>query len=639
MKPFLDALDERVLVCDGAMGTMLYAKGVFINKSFDALNLTQPELVAEVHQEYVRVGADIVETNTFGANRIKLGSFGLADRLHAINEQAARIARHAAREQAYVAGSIGPLGIRIEPWGKTGVDDTREYFREQAQALLDGGVDLFVLETFRDLNEIGAAVDAVRSVSDLPIVAQMTTEEDGNTLDGTPPERFTPELERRGATVIGVNCAVGPAPMLDTIERMAAVTSRRLSAQPNAGQPRDVEGRNIYLCSPEYMASYARRFIMHNVPILGGCCGTTPEHIRQMKAAVRSVAPAVVRSDDTERSARAAARQDAGGRSAEAAAFRPSRGATAATDRSTLAMPIVPRDNKSRVANLLAHGTFVVAVEVIPPRGYQTDQVVERARRLKIGGVDVISIPDGQRAGARISALSLAVLIEQQAGIETLLHYSCRDRNLLGIQSDLLGAHAMGVRNLMLVTGDPGRVGDYPDATAVFDVDSIGLTNVVARLNHGCDVGGQTIGAPTAFHIGVSVNPAASNVDQELRRFEYKVDAGAEFVVTRPIFDLNGFERFAQRIEDARLPIVAGVFPFESARNAEFMANEVPGVRVPEPLLDRMRRADGAERAVQEGIAIAREIAAELRGRVQGVQVSTQSGNIEAALAVLDGLR
>jgi len=623
MKPFLDALDERVLVCDGAMGTMLYAKGVFINKSFDALNVAQPDLVAEVHQEYVRAGADIVETNTFGANRIKLGSFGLADRLHAVNEQGAKIARHAARERAYVAGAIGPLGIRIEPWGKTGVDEAREYFREQAQALLDGGVDLFILETFRDLNEIGAALDAVRSISDLPIVAQMTTEEDGNTLDGTPPEKFAPELEKRGATVIGVNCAVGPAPMLDTIERMAAVTARRLSAQPNAGQPRDVEGRNIYLCSPEYMASYARRFIMHNVRIVGGCCGTTPEHIRQIKAAVRSLAAAVVRGEED--------------RPSEAVAL--TRGAKASAERPVLATPVVSREEKSQLGRLLARGTFVAAVELVPPRGYQTDQVVERARRLKIGGVDLVSIPDGQRAGARISALSLAVLIEQQAGIETLLHYSCRDRNLLGIQSDLLGAHAMGVRNLMLVTGDPGRVGDYPDATAVFDVDSIGLTNVVSRLNHGCDIGGQTIGAPTAFHIGVSINPASSNVDQELRRFEYKVEAGAEFVVTRPVFDLHGFERVAKRIEGAQLPIIAGVFPFESARNAEFMANEVPGVRVPEPLLDRMRRADGLERAAQEGIAIAREIAAELRGGVQGLQVSTQSGGIETALAVLDGLR
>ena len=620
MKPVLDALAERVLVCDGAMGTMLYAKGIFINKSFDALNITQPDLVAEVHQEYVRAGADVIETNTFGANRIRLGSFGLADRLHDINDQGATIARRAARDQAYVAGAIGPIGVRIEPWGKTGVDEARDCFREQAQALADGGVDLFILETFRDLNEIGAAIDAVRSVSDHPIVAQMTTEEDGNTLDGTPPERFAPDLEARGATIIGLNCAVGPAPMLDTIERMAAVTSRTLSAQPNAGQPRDVEGRNIYLCSPEYMASYARRFVLHNVRLVGGCCGTTPEHIRQMKAAVTSLR----RAPAAERSAKAG----------------PPSLATRATTGSPQPSPEAGRrETPSRLANAMARGTFVVAVELLPPRGHQTEQVVEQARRLKSGGVDVISIPDGQRAGARISALSLAVLIEQHAGVETLLQYSCRDRHLLGIQSDLLGAHAMGLRNLMLVTGDPGRVGDYPDATAVFDVDSIGLTNLVSRLNHGRDVGGQAIGPPTGFHVGVSVNPSAANLDEELRRFEYKVEAGAEFVVTRPVLDLRGFERFLKRIERARLPIVAGVFPLDSARHAEFMANEVPGTCVPEALIDRMRRADGPRAGVEEGTAIAREIVAGLRGAVQGLQVSTQSGDIDVTLAVLDGLR
>src|SRR5947208_2532712 len=481
------------------MGTMLYAKGIFINKSFDALNVTQPDLVAEVHQEYVRAGADIVETNTFGANRIKLGSFGLADKLYAINEQGAKIARHAADDRAYVAGAIGPLGIRIEPWGKTGVDEARDYFREQADALMHGGVDLFILETFRDLNEIGAAIDAVRSLSDLPIVAQMTTEEDGNTQDGTPPERFAPELEKRGATIIGVNCAVGPAPMLETIERMEAVTRVRLSAQPNAGKPRDVEGRNIYLCSPEYMASYARRFILHNVRLVGGCCGTTPEHIKQIKVAVRAgsanhaeVATTIASSPA---GSTARARQDIAG--------------------SAIAAPPIPRDQKSHLSGELAKSLFVLGVELLPPRGFEAGPAIQRARELKRYGVDFVNIPDGQRAGARLSALSLAVLIEQQANIETLLHYSCRDRNLLGIQSDLPGAHAMGLRNLLLITGDPGRVGDYQDATAVFDVDSIGLTNVVTRLNRGLDVGGQPIGAPTGYHVGVSVNPSATNLDHE----------------------------------------------------------------------------------------------------------------------------
>ncbi|MGE3955686.1 MAG: bifunctional homocysteine S-methyltransferase/methylenetetrahydrofolate reductase [Vicinamibacterales bacterium] len=611
MTPFLDALRERVLVCDGAMGTMLYSRGVFINKSFDAMNLTQAPLVEAVHQEYVNAGADILETNTFGANRIKLASFGLADRLHEINVAGAQIARRAAGDRAYVAGAIGPLGIRIEPWGKTGVDEAREFFREQAAALLEGGVDLFILETFRDLNEIGAAIDAVRSLTDLPIVAQMTTEEDGNTLDGTPPERFAPELERRGATILGVNCAVGPGPMLETIERMEAVTGLKLSAQPNAGKPRDVEGRNIYLCSPEYMASYARRFMLHNVGLVGGCCGTTPEHIRQIKAAVR-------------------------GAHAQAQSATPRQPAKLGP---TIVAPPVPREQKSHLARALARGTFVLGVELLPPRGFEAEPAIQRARELKRYGVDVVNIPDGQRSGARLSALALALLVEQQAGIETVLHYACRDRNLLGIQSDLLGAHAIGLRNLLLITGDPGRVGDYPDATAVFDVDSIGLTNLVTRLNHGGDIGGQPIGAPTAFHIGVSVNPAASNMDEELRRFDYKVEAGAEFIVTRPIFDLGGFEKLLKRIESARLPIIAGVFPFDSARNAEFIANEVPGVRVPEGLMDRMRRADGHDAAAAEGIAIAREVAAGLRHAVQGIQVSTQTGNIDAALGVLDGLR
>jgi homocysteine S-methyltransferase len=618
MQSFAEALNTRVLVCDGAMGTMLYARGVFINKSFDALNVSSPELVGEIHRAYVRAGADVIETNTFGANRIKLASFGIADRLHAINFEGARIAREAAQGRAYVAGAIGPLGVRIEPWGKTGVSEARDCFEEQARALAEGGVDLFILETFRDLNEIGAAIDAVRRVSDLPIVAQMTTEEDGNTLDGTPPERFAPELEQRGATVIGVNCAVGPAPMLETIERMAAATKLPLSAQPNAGRPRDVEGRNLYLCSPEYMGSYARRFVLHNVRMVGGCCGTTPEHIAQMKAAVRG-------------SARPSAVADAG--RAELALRPPAATAGPRMDR-----PPVAREEKSRFAHSLAHGRFVVAVEVVAPRGVEFEASVARARALKIRGVDAVSISDGHRASARISGLSLAVLIEQQAGIETLLHYACRDRNLIGIQSDLLGAHAMGLRNLMLITGDPGRVGDYPDATAVFDVDSIGLTNLVSRLNHGCDVGGQPIGAPARFHIGVSVNPAAPNLDEELRRFDYKVEAGAEFVVTWPVFDLQGFDAFLKRIEPAGLPIVAGVLPLESARHAEFIANEVPGTAVPETILSRMRNAP-PDRAAAEGAAIAREIAGYLKPRVQGVQIAAASGHDEAALGVLDSLR
>jgi homocysteine S-methyltransferase len=609
---FLEALDKRVLVCDGATGTMLYAKGIFLNRSFDELNLTQPDLVSEVHQAYVRAGADVIETNTFGANRMKLGAFGLAERLHAINAHGARIARHATREQAFVAGAMGPLGVRIEPWGKTGVDEAEGYFREQALALIDGGVDLFILETFRDVNEIGAAIRAVRSVCALPIVAQVTTDEDGNSLDGAPPEAFVPELERHGADVVGLNCSVGPAAMLETIERMSRVAHVRLSAQPNAGKPREIEGRNLYLCSPEYMASYARRFINNGVRLVGGCCGTTPEHIRHIKMAVRAqsaVPPA---------------------RGAAAAA----RGAETAT--AVAAAEPVARPEKSRMANGLSRGAFVVSVELVPPRGYHAETLVEQARQLRIHGIDLVNIPDGPRASARMSAVSAALVVQQQAGIETILHYACRDRNLLGMQSDLLGAHSLGIRNLLVVTGDPPKVGDYPDATAVFDVDSIGLTNVVARLNRGLDIGGQSIGQPTSFHIGVAANPGAFNLDEEIRRFEFKVQAGAEFAVTQPVFDVAELTAFLSRIEKVRIPIIAGITPLDSLRHAEFMANEVPGVHVPDAVIERMRRAEAAGHAAAEGLAIAREIAAEIRPLVQGIQISAAAGAIETALGVVD---
>jgi homocysteine S-methyltransferase len=617
MKPFLEAIDERVLVCDGAMGTMLYAKGVFINRCFDALNLAEPSRVVEVHQEYVRAGADVVETNTFGANRIKLRGFGLADRLRDINVEGARLAKTAAAGQAYVAGAIGPLGIRIEPWGKTGRDEAEAYFREQAEALVAGGVDLFVLETFRDLTEVRAAIAAIRSVCDLPVVAQMTIEEDGNSLDGTPPEQFAPALEH--ADVVGVNCSIGPAPMLETIERMSTITRARLSAQPNAGRPRDIEGRNIYLSSPEYIASYARRFMTHGVRLVGGCCGTTPEHIRQIKTAVKAFAPDVARAVARERAAAGSA---------------PPPVVTVADP----SVPEVPRAERSQLARTLVEGRFATIVELTPPKGCVGDTMIERARLLKAHNVDVVHIPDGPR-GARMSALSLAVLIQQNAWIEAVLQYSCRDRNLLGMQSDLLGAHAMGVRNVMIVTGDVRTVGDYPDATAVFDVDSIGLTNVVARLNRGLDIGGQAIGSPTAFHIGVQVNPGAEDLDAEIRRFEYKVEAGAEFAVTTPLFDVDTFEAFFKRIASAKLPIILGLWPFESVLNAEFMANEVPGVRVPDAVLERMRRVSGPDAAVAEGVAIAREVGCALKATVQGVHVAAPSGRIESAVEVIAGFK
>jgi homocysteine S-methyltransferase len=391
---------------------------------------------------------------------------------------------------------------------------------------------------------------------------------------------------------------------------MGRVASVPLSAQPNAGRPREIEGRNIYLSSPEYMASYARRFTSLGVRLVGGCCGTTPEHIRHIKVAVRGLAPPAVAAGTGARASRQPAE------------------------------PVTPvaRAEKSRLANALARGAFLVSVELLPPRGFQADALLEQARQLRIHGVDFVNVPDGPRASARMSALAAALLVQQQAGVETILHYACRDRNLLGMQSDLLGAHSMGLRNVLLITGDPPALGDYPDATAVFDVDSIGLTNVVARLNRGLDIGGQPIGPPTAFHIGVAANPGALDLDDEVRRFEYKVEAGAEFAVTQPIFDAAELTAFLERVAHVRIPIVAGIMPFDTLRHAEYMANEVPGVRVPASIMDRLRRADAAGGVAAEGLAIATEIAAAIRPHVQGIQISTSTTAIETALAVIQAL-
>ncbi len=605
----LERLDDRVLVCDGAMGTMLYAKGTFINKCFDELNLSAPHIVRDIHAEYLQVGVDIIETNTFGANPVRLHPHGLEEKIREINIAGARIAREAVGNgRALVAGSVGPLGVRIEPWGKISVDEAAELFKRQVGPLLEGGVDLFILETFFDLNEIRSAIQAVKSLCDLPIVAQMTLEDDGNNLEGTSPEAFTMKIDEWGADVIGCNCSVGPAVMLDSIERMSQVTGKKLSAQPNAGKPRNVEGRTIYLCSPEYMASYARRFIQVGVRLVGGCCGTTPDHIKAIKSAVRSLQPG--------------------------------------SSRVTIASPMerekevtpVPLAEKSQLGKKIAEGQFAVSVEIVPPKGCDPAKTIASARFLKERGVDAVNIPDGPRASARMSALLTATLCLERAGIEPILHYTCRDRNILGIQSDLLGAYAIGLRNILAVTGDPPKMGDYPDATAVFDIDSIGLTNVLDNLNHGHDIGGTPLDTPTGFLIGVAANPCAMNVEEEVRRFQYKVEAGADFAITQPVFDTEALERFLDRIQHIRVPVLAGIWPLVSYRNAEFMNNEVPGIVVPPQVLERMRAAATPDAALREGLAIAREAIARIRSSVQGLQISAPFGKFDLVVELLKGI-
>jgi len=580
------------------MGTQLYANGVFLNRCFDQLNLSQPGLVTRVHSAYVHAGADVLETNTFGANRIKLDTFGLAADSHEINVAGARLARAAAGENVFVAGAIGPLGVRIEPWGRTGRDEAEAAFRDQAIALVEGGVDLFILETFRDVSELTAAISGVRQVSQLPIVAQMTTEDDGNTLDGTPPETFTPALEQAGADVIGINCSVGPAATLETIERIARLTDRRLSAQPNAGRPRDVDGRNLYLCSPEYLASYARRFVAAGVRLVGGCCGTTPDHIRQIAAHVRTSAPV------------------SAGRVAVPSGAEPA-----------AAMSPIPIEKRSALGRTLAAGEFALIGEASAPRGLDLTDLVVNARRQQAIGVCAISVPDYPRNGPRVSPLSLALTLQQQSHVEAVLHVTCRARSLMSLQSELLGAHAMGVRNVVLTTGDPAPQSAYADATAVLDIDAIGLLNMVSRLNRGLDIGGQSLGMATEFHIGAAVNPFSPNLDAEWKRLDFKVEAGAEYLLTPPVFDLEAFDAILPRLQATGLPVIAGVLALESLRQAEFHASEVSGVRLPDAVVDRLRQSkDPADSGHIFSVGIARA----LRDRVQGLRMSTLHGSADA---------
>ena len=611
MQDFREFVEKNIVVFDGAMGTRLYEKGVYINRVYDELNLSQPELVQEVHREYLAAGAMVLETNSFGANRFKLQPHGLVDKLEAINFQAARLARDVAGDKAWVAGSIGPLGIRIEPWGKTSVEEAEEAFSEQARGLLAGGVDLFILETFFDLNEIHQAIIAIRKLTDKPIIASMTINEDGNALYGTSVDVFTPKLEMWGADVIGLNCSVGPKTMFDAMEKMRALTTLTLIAQPNAGLPKVVDGRMIYLCNPEYFGEYARRFIQLGVRIVGGCCGTTPEHIKWVANSARALTP--------------------GGKPEIAQSLKQK-------EEADLQIEIVPQELKSSLGRKIAEKKFVVTAELTPPKGCDAEMVIQRAQQLKDAGIDAINIPDGPRASARLSPLAMSLLIEKRVGIETILHYCCRDRNILGIQSDLLGAYALGLRNILAITGDPPKVGNYPQATAVFDIDSIGLVNVIHRLNHGRDLGNNAIGRPTGFLCGVGANPGAIDLDLEVSRFEWKVDAGAEFAITQPVFDTDLLERFLDRISHVRIPVFAGIWPLASLKNAEFMNNEVPGASVPENLLARMRKFGSIEAQREEGIVIAREALERVRKMVDGVQISVPFGRVESVLKVIEPL-
>ena len=609
-KEFREQLANRILVADGAMGTMLYGKGVFINRCFDELNLSSAQMVREIHEAYVKAGAEILETNTFGATRHRLAPFGLIEKLRDINLAGVRIAREAAKEQAFVAGAIGPLGVRLSPIGAVSLEDARAAFAEQAKVLFEAGVDLFVCETFYDIKEIEQAVRAIRDVAgdEIVIVASITIDDDGK-MRGMDVETYTQALNAMPCDVVGINCSVGPKTTLETIERMMRHTNKPVSAMPNAGLPVRVEGRQIYMATPEYFSQYTRRFLWAGVKIVGGCCGTTPEHIKEIRSEVRSLQPGQRQLAVTVEEPQAKHK----------------------------AMAAVPIAEKSQLGAKLAAGTFVSFVEILPPRGVDASKEIEGARLCKAAGIDCINVPDGPRASARLSAQVTCQKMQAEAGIETVLHFACRDRNILGIQSELLGAHSVGVRNLICITGDPPRMGTYPDATAVFDVDAIGLSNIVTNLNRGLDIGGNPMGSQTALVLGVGANPGAINMDEELRRFEWKVKAGAEYVVTQPVFDLDLLEAFMKKVEHLKIPFIAGIWPLTSYRNAEFMVNELR-VPVPEHFMERMRQCDNADKARAEGVKIAQEMVQRCRPLVAGVQLSAPFGRYQMAIEVAEAI-
>jgi homocysteine S-methyltransferase len=613
------------VLCDGAMGTMLYARGVFINRCYDELNLSQPELVHEIHAEYLQAGAEVIETNTFGGNAFRLEMHGLKDKVRAINVAGVKLARECVNQirekqacEAFVAGAIGPLGVRLEPLGKVGLDEARAAFEEQIRALVEGGpgvgADLLIIETMTSLAEAEQAILAARSAAlGVPVIVMMTVDEEGNCLDGSSAETAAAKLTEWGADAVGCNCSAGPATVLSVIERMRPVTDKPLAAMPNAGIPRAVEGRTIYLTSPEYMASFTRKLVKAGASIVGGCCGTTPSYIRAMKSSLRAL----------EAMEGGAQVMELGRADASKAAIK----AASKVDPPALA-------ERSKIGAMVAAGDFVTMVEIVPPKGINCTKEIDGAEMLHRLGVDAINVPDSPRASARMSAQSLCVQIQQHVGIETILHYTCRDRNVLSIQSDLLGASSIGLKNILCLTGDPPKLGNYPNATAVFDVDAIGLVNVVHNLNYGLDIGKNSIGESTGFTISVAANPGVQDMDQEVRRFAFKVEAGAEFAITQPVFDLRVLEEFLRRIEGFRIPVIAGIWPLTSLRNAEFMKNDLR-VSMPDDIMARMAAVTTPEAGRVEGVKIAQEMLAEARPMVQGVQVSAPFGRYNVAADVL----
>jgi len=606
-----EILSRKVLIADGAMGTMLYQHGVFLNSCFDEANLRRPELVKKIHKDYIDAGADFIETNTFGANSFKLAKFGLQDKVTEINEAAVSLARQSSGSDIMVAGSIGPVGWQLSQFGEDKITQARQIFSEQAEALIHSGVDFIFLETFQSTQEICIAIDTILEKFDIAIVAHMTIEPGDVTIFGEPVTSAILPVCERDIAAIGLNCSVGPSDMLTSLEQIRKITDKPLSVLPNAGLPRQVEDRKLYMSTPEYMAEYAKRFFEKGARIIGGCCGTTPEHIREIVRSVRSLDKASMKIKERPAVTVSEPQKEKPG------------------------LVEIPLSEKSKISQKIANGQKVLSIELTSPRGIDIQTTLEKAQVCAEAGIDAINVPDGPRASSRLSPMATCVKIQQHCEIETILHFCCRDRNLIGMQSDLLGAHVMDLRNILIITGDPPKLGQYPDATGVFDMDSIALTSVLKNLNRGLDIAGNELSSQLALTIGVGANPVAAELDREVERFRRKVESGAEYAITQPVFDIDMLTGFLERIESFRIPIIAGIWPFTSFKNAEFMANEVPGVVVPEKLLERMYAAKTKGQGRTIGIEIAQEMVQKLESVVDGFAVSAPFGNVQTALTVL----
>ena len=627
----LQQLQQRPLLCDGAMGTLLYARGVNYEQCFDALNLSQPELITNIHREYISAGAQVVETNSFGANRAKLEAYNLENRVREINFRAARLAREAREisgQPAFVAGAVGPTGRPLQAPDEHRLSELRALFREQIEALQEGGVDLLILETFSSLAELRQAILAAKEVGGLPIVAQMSFYEDGHTLSGQSAARVAAVISDLGVDVMGANCSVGPAATLEVLEEMIGEVNRLyedtksvsqlFSAQPNAGLPTRIGNRFFYVATPDYFADYAFRFAQAGVRLIGGCCGTTPHHIAAMRKALDEHygVHTSITTDTSEKTLQ-------------------SRAVVVSNGQATIARlleeeVILPQHGSmTRLQEKLAGGEFVVSVELDPPKGLNPGKILEGAALLQEAGVHCINIADSPMARIRMSCIALARLIQDHLGIETIIHFTTRDRNLMALQSELLGAHALGIRNILGLTGDPLRVGDYPNTTGVWDLDSVGLIQVIRGMNEGHDAAGSSIGAKSSFHIGaaLNLNMTEEQTDQEIEKYQRKIEAGAQFIMTQPIYELAPLLRFLDRVGKPPIPMLLGCIPLHSSRHAEFLHNEVPGITIPEDVRMRMRAA--GERGHEEGLKLAEELLTAVRSMVQGVYLMPSYGRYD----------